>query len=238
MEENNQIVNPPTAPLIGSFCDLADLAIDQDENHSDGIFSDLDCDVCNDGLGGQLFIADNFIASKSGNITSICFAGAYFPGNLVLAVDDFTVTYYADAAGLPGAVIAGPMSLTVDSREMTGVVLFGVDEYGYQGSHGPVAVASGQTYWVEVVNNTAGNTDSWFWESGDQDPVNGIFDGVASFDEVDWLPIGAFDLAFALGYEVQAPIPTMGEWGIFILGLSFLVIGIVAVRLRTRKVTH
>jgi hypothetical protein len=43
----------------------------------------------------------------------------------------------------------------------------------------PVVLADG-TYWVEIFNN-AGAGDNWFWEFGNLDAVNGIFNYAFSF---------------------------------------------------------
>jgi subtilisin-like proprotein convertase family protein len=107
---------------------------------------------------------DEFTPDFTGDITSICWWGAYIPA---LAGDNFRVEYYADAGGVPGANIGTftqGVDLTVDGPADTGDLVANVAPiYEYTGDHAAVGVTAGECYWISVVNNPeAGAT--WFWE--------------------------------------------------------------------------
>jgi hypothetical protein len=53
------------------------------------------------------------------------------------------------------------------------VVLFGVHEWEFTLTLGtPVNLTAG-TYWIELFNDTTGNPDDFFWETGNLDPTHG-----------------------------------------------------------------
>jgi hypothetical protein len=85
---------------------------------------------------------------------------------------------------------------------MTGVVLFGVNEWEYNITLGAPCVLADGSYWVEVFNSTAGNGsgDDWFWETGTLDPVNGVAGSVfsTSVPGAVWNPDSINDLAVQL----------------------------------------
>ncbi len=151
--------------------------LDQSPNQSNGSFSDVDCNAC--GAGTQV-IADNFVLANSAVITQITFWSGYFPNNTPLAQDDLTVIFHADSGGSgPGAAFSTETTVPY-TRTTTGIVLFGVSEYKHTITlSNPVALDAG-TYWVEIYNDTTGNADSFFWEVGDLDVVNGIANGAFS----------------------------------------------------------
>ena len=76
------------------------------------------------------------------------------------------VTYYADAAGLPGAIIGSEDNVTIDSQAIIGNN-FGFDVNEVQLSVTPF-VFSGQagsetTYWIELIATDAAATGNVFW---------------------------------------------------------------------------
>ena len=114
---------------------------------------------------GSFVTAEDLVPASSGSVTGLCWWGTYINGSP--SPDSFEVCYYADAGGFPGAAIAcfsqATGSLTVGGPVDTGNQIAGiVPEYGYTGSHAPVAVTGGECIWVEITNGTTGNT--WFWE--------------------------------------------------------------------------
>ena len=110
--------------------------------------------------------ADDFVPAVSGDITSICWWGAYLPA---VAEDFFEVRYYDDNGGIPGALIGGPFtqsggSLTVAGPVDTGLLVAGIAPiWEFTGDHAPVSVTGGTCYWIEVRNNPGGGA-TWFWE--------------------------------------------------------------------------
>jgi hypothetical protein len=187
--------------VAGETCDnfVCPTSLFQPPNQSNGIFSDPDCDFC----GGIQLLADNFMLPGETEITSIEFWGGYFPDNLPLSPDVITVIFREDAAGSPGAAIETYGPQDADMRDDTGVDLFGVDEYHYVFNTPSRIVLPAGTYWIELYNDTSANTDSWFWEVGDADPIFGIIGSAFTFTlpEEPWSldAVNDFALRFNVG---------------------------------------
>jgi uncharacterized repeat protein (TIGR01451 family) len=156
--------------LVGGTASVGVL-FDQQPNQVNGIFSDSGCDIC---LTGMQSIADNFILTTKENIAQIVLWSGYFPADVPIDPDVFTVIFHEDDGGLPGAAIYTLTDLTY-TRVQTGIVLFGVHEWMHTLTLAePVALGPG-TYWVEIYNDTGLGTDDFFWETGDPDAFgNGI----------------------------------------------------------------
>lgn len=118
--------------------------------------------------------ADNFTPRRSGQITSVCWWGAYIditstelpdcgPGG----GDAFTIAIYNDASLCAGSLIA-TQSVTA-TKTATGSQIAGLwNEYRYQATlSNPVAVVRDQCYWIEIQNNVAGTGCLWVWEGSD-----------------------------------------------------------------------
>jgi hypothetical protein len=132
----------------------------------------MGCEGC---ASGQQSIADNFIVPIEGFVAeTITFWGGYFPLNVPLPVDDIDVIFHSDAGGFPGAVLCTYTGVVPTSRIDTGVDLFGVDEFIFVLDFDPCVLPGGSTVWVELFNNTGADGQSFFWETGDLDPVNGV----------------------------------------------------------------
>ena len=216
----------------GVACDLERSFLVQPPNGITGVFSDFDCDFfC---VTGVQVLAADFVSPMDGIVTDACWYGGYFVGNSG-GPDDFTLTYYDDAGGLPGTIIGGPFSVTPTAMT-TGNLIAGVNQYNYNTTHDPVPVTSGGTYYIEIVNNTAGNADTWFWETGDVDAASGGSNGIFfHFGDDLWALDPTFgDLAVSVGYGVEI-VPTLGEWAVICLGLLMMIFGIVAVGQRQTR---
>jgi subtilisin-like proprotein convertase family protein len=159
-------------------------------------------------LAGTFEAADDFNSPGVGSITSICWWGTYLSG--VPGADNFTVTYYADAGGLPGAIIGGPFSgagLTVTGPVDTGSLIAGVvPEFEYTGTHAAVPVTAG-CFWVSVKNAIVG--DNWFWEIGvgngramQDGQTGGVGEPINGFDASD---VVQTDLKWCLNIAVGDP---------------------------------
>lgn len=115
---------------------------------------------------GVFVTAENFVPAANSSITELCWWGTYGSGSPT--ADSFEVRYYAEAGGVPGALIAGPFSqtggsLVVAGPSATGNLIAGVvPEFAYTGTHAAVPVLADTCYWVEITNGTT--TQSWFWE--------------------------------------------------------------------------
>ncbi len=151
-------------------------------------------------------VADDFeTPSSRAVLSSVCWTGGgqdQTTGGPCSGADDFTVTYYDDAGGMPGSVIASFSqsggSLTVDSGP-TGLLIAGaLAEIEYTGAHAPVTLGDGTCYWIEITNAAAGC--NWFW--GTSSEGNGIAfqdgDGFVPPDGYDESDRIVGDLSFCL----------------------------------------
>lgn len=159
-------------------------------------------------------VADNFQALETGSISNVCWWGVYlnFSGftdcNATYGADDFTITYYDDSAGgmVPGAVVAGPFSVTPSARFDTGndIVAGGgtiiISEYQFEASHPPVAVTNGDNYWVEITNSGTAVSCFWLWSAAPPGDMMGAQDnlGYAGTD---------YDLAWCVDIMAGPPPP-------------------------------
>ena len=162
----------------------------------------FDTTVAFNSTGGDLFVsADDFTPLANGNITDICWYGVY-SGDA--PTDDFTVRYYDDANGLPGAVIAefSQAQLIGFTREDSGEAF---PPFVYSATHDPVPVEGGACYWIEI-SNPNDDSVSWFWDTAGPAEGNGriALDGIVP-DGYDTGDLLAHDLAFCLGLELSPP---------------------------------
>jgi hypothetical protein len=171
---------------VGDACDNpcsygpgCPLIVQQQPTGGLGFLADSDCDACQ--MGSASTIADGFTLSDPQTIGTIGLWGGYFPDNHT-PPDDFTVIFHDGGGGMPGVEIARECGVT-SSRVLTGNVLFGtVDEWRYTlDLRHPVTLPPGD-YFIEIYNDTTGDTDTFFWEQGTEDTLLGS-------------PGGYFDLA-------------------------------------------
>ncbi len=192
--------------------------VSQPPDLTSAIFSDPDCDFC----GGSQVAADNFVLTITRTIGQIRTWGIWSP-DVALPPDNFTVIFHNDAAGIPGAN-AAPMETGVPvTRLATGNTVAGSTEYEFVLTlANPVTLSPG-TYWVEIFNDTTGSTESYAWEFGILDVVNGAVNSAGDTVNVPgsvWFNTG-FD-AFAMEIITAAPAvpaPTMNQWGMIIFML-------------------
>ncbi|MCI0578513.1 MAG: carboxypeptidase regulatory-like domain-containing protein, partial [Chloroflexi bacterium] len=149
---------------------LQDVILDQQPNQSNGIFSDVSCDLC----GGPQVLAENFSLSGSETIGQIVFWTGYFPGDVPIDPDTITVIFHEDTGGLPGPAVYTETDVSYE-RVQTGIILFGVHEWMHTLTlASPVTLGPGN-FWVEIYNDTGFGTDDFFWEVGNADTVgNGL----------------------------------------------------------------
>ena len=189
-----------TIPNIGGGCEVSPTLISQLPNQSNGIFSDCDCDYCS---GGAQVLADNFVLSADAAISMIRFWGGMYPSDHP-AGTEFGIVFYEDSGGYPGAEVAN-YTMTGEA-EQTGIVLFGVHEWVVSITlDTPLSLGAG-TYFVEIRNDTNGDSDSWFWEVGNLDFAAGIMGQAFAFEcpPASWNYDSATDMAFEL-YAVTGP---------------------------------
>jgi hypothetical protein len=131
--------------------------------------------------------ADNFTAAADGVISSARWWGGYLPTPACPNSDDnFTITYFENFNGRPGAVKAGPFVVSA-TKVLTDALIAGfVPEYVYDATHDPVAVTAGECIWISVVNvpTPPGGSNCCFANGGlgcDDDTCEGCVCGVDPF---------------------------------------------------------
>jgi hypothetical protein len=128
-----------------------DVLYDQFDNDSGSGSVSQDFEAANDGFDAQA--ADDFIVPSGATwtLTQVDVAGVYFNGPG--PADSFNVTFYSDAAGLPGAAVATLTGQTYTNGASAMITL-----------STPVVLTQG-TYWVSVqarLDFTPGG--EWGWE--------------------------------------------------------------------------
>ena len=152
----------------------------------------------------------------TGDITSICFWGAYISGtadcDLTVTGDSITVTFYQNIVTIPPApnltLIPTVISATVAPRRDTdqdfnlGGFPETVNEYEFTATLDvPFPVTAGECIWIQI-ENAVSSTDSsclFFWEVSPEfvnDPILGNGDDLA-WDIPNDIPID-FDMAFCV----------------------------------------
>ena len=208
--------------------------------------SDADCDNC---IGGDQAIADNFHVFADGVLNRVRFFGFYFDpasGATTAFPDQLTVQIHAaeqtsvapDVNGVPGTLLA-----TLDgavNRELTGNTISGIPEYRYT-IDTSLNLPRGE-YWLVIINDSsaAGGALDWFWALGDPDTENRTIVGIAGSTTVPpagfWSPNPGFEMAFELGGAgLGAPVevPAFDLSGLLLL---VLLLGAAALlRLRRRS---
>lgn len=145
--------------------------------------SDDDVGVVSDrstAFGGGFRVTDDFKVTSPGvsqSLNKLCWYGFYFNYNILGAcvnplgdsADSFKITIYNDQAGLPGTVLAGPLSPSSLVKTNTGNPLTylsrTVTRIKYECDIVPaVTVTNGGCYWLEIQNQTTGAC-LWHWET-------------------------------------------------------------------------
>ncbi len=191
------------------------------------------------GVNGDQFVpADDFTPAATGTITSLCWYGHFDPGDSGIGpnaeVDDFTVVFYEDNDGLPGAVLRTYTQADLDTATVTKTFtntnfgVFPINEYDIGDlsltAQGGVPVDAGNCYWISIENGqggfgTAADPASWLWHTAIQNSSTAPYysgngrladdaadaNGNVSGDyDVNEL-IGGADLAFCLDIELSDP---------------------------------
>jgi hypothetical protein len=182
-------------PVVRNLERGPDTMLSQAPNAVNGLFSDLGCDMCAQGLQ---IIGENFIVSTGGagyDLDEITIWGGYFPTDVPVAAP-FDIYIAADAAGVPGTMACYATGITPTSDTLTGVTLFGVSEHLIVLTISGCTLADG-TYWLYLFTDTGTGTDDLFWETGTLDGTNGIAGSVWATTNPPsaWNFDGATDLA-------------------------------------------
>jgi hypothetical protein len=171
------------------------------------------------GNGNFATVFDDFTLSSASNLNGFDFTGGYFNPPAQGPITGFTLTFYADAAGAPGAAIAsGFFPGTGNETFLNANSGFPTYEYSLFFNNFPVAAG---TYWASIVPDL-GFPPQWGWATSAVGNNNAYqtFLGTTS-------PLGvnmAFDVLGAPG------VPEPATWGLMLVGF-----GLVGSSLRRRS---
>ena len=181
-------------------------------------------------------LADDYTAGADEVINQLCWVGGFFMGCTPATFPDFTIRFFEDDGGVPHAtnLVGGPFVVTPDAVD-TGTDLFSSDEIAMSANIPDVAVAAGQTIWLSVITTSAPGC-SYFLKTS----INGGGNNALRFADGAPLNPGGNELSFFLGAVPPpvAAVPTLGQWGIIVLALSLLILGIVTVPIRKKVVVE
>ena len=190
------------------------------------------------------YIYDDFELSEEKNVDAICFLGGFRSTMAYTGREDETtrslpicqptsldVIYYADNGSEPGNIIASFYDLTSFTIP---------DQNGLITVNHPIVNFPPGKYWLHIRStgdgvcilriavNIPDNDDT---VRRDQVGTRAVDPGVLThgLPFAGYTPVGTGDGMY-FNLRASAPIPTMGEWGIIILGISLSIIGLVAVR--------
>lgn len=112
------------------------------------------------GFGNFATTYDTFTLSKTWDVESFHFVGGYFNVGPPPFVQDFTLTFYSDNAGIPGGAIASGLFVNFNETVLNSALqVYTYDLYFQSFNLGP------GTYWASVVPDLA-FPPQWGWATG------------------------------------------------------------------------
>ncbi len=118
------------------------------------------------GLGNFATTYDNFTLSSTSDIAEFQWIGAYFNPPAQGPITGFTLNFYADNGGAPGATLASYSGPGTFGETFIGYDVFGDPAYFYDGFLGlPFTAQAGTTYWASIVADLV-FPPQWGWETG------------------------------------------------------------------------
>ncbi len=173
-----------------------DALVVQPPNHSSGNPSDLD----NGGLGITA-MADSFILLRPQAIEALRLWGGYYRYSTA-PPDHFTVIFHQDSAGLPGPAVATRTDVP-STRVRTGGTFLAtpIDEWEYTLTLTEPVFLNPGTYFVEILNNTAGSSDTFIWQRATVGHIPGAA-GAYEAPGVNWI----YDPLINMSLELYGPV--------------------------------
>jgi hypothetical protein len=167
------------------------------------------------GLFAQSY--DNFTLASATTVTEAQWVGGYYNPQSAGTITGWTVGFYADNAGQPGALLSSFTFAGNGSETFLQNDSLGDPNYLYTSGSLSFAAAAGTTYWLSVVPDVA-FPPQWGWGTSSQG------DGVAWQDYFGSGSQIPSDLAFALYKTQQTGVPEPGS--LMLLGSG--IVGIAA----------
>lgn len=178
-----------------------DVLYDQYDNDTGIGLVSQDFETANDGFDNQG--ADDFVVpvGATWSVTQVDVAGAYFNGTG--PADSFNVYFYADAGGLPGALVTSQTALAYTNDASAAIALAT-----------PVILTAG-TYWVSVQARLDFTPNGeWGWEARSvqsngpaawQNPADGFGTGCATWGDLQTCLGNGPDFVFRLHGSMGSP---------------------------------
>ena len=170
------------------------------------------------------------IFSTGLNANCVRWTGADFTNAYPCATPatEFKISYFADNAGQPGALFAGPFTGTPSQRNY--LPLQGHNPKEYIINHPNIELQPGTIYWISIEAQLTAPCH-WMWNASSPDG-----------DNVSWLERYNSNLAGVYPgnmavcvYGELDPIPTVSEWGLIFFALSLLSLSAVLLYRKERK---
>ena len=229
--------------IYSQDCPAEEVFFIQDGDPLEGVSSDLFAYPLN-----ATIAADNFILDVAAEVNTVCWPGFYwYEGDGVGTARDmvharaeicdvenknFRITYYNDGGGIPGNVTY--TEDVVPTLIPNNVTL--VEHYYYSATHANVPIPANVTHWVSIQNIDDDGCNFHLIVGTDLPPppeaqrqkIQTRTDGGYAINTTgNWQPVvgqgGCINLV--LGAVALPPIPTMSQWGVFILGLLVMIFG-------------
>ena len=137
--------------FVASISDRANAAIlySQPSNNFGFFYSQHDTS----GSGSDATTYDNFTLGSTSTISSVSWDGGFLPGTHT-AITSFTLTFYSDNAGQPGAAIDVETISGNAGETATGTDTLLDDTFAYSATLPTAFTATGGTqYWLSIVGN-------------------------------------------------------------------------------------
>lgn len=117
------------------------------------------------GFGNFATAYDNFTLGATYNISTVEWIGSYFNPSIQAPITGFTVNFYADSGGAPGALLGTTGDVPGNANEFSlGLDNAGNPTYLY-GLSTNFTATGGTTYWLSIVPDL-GFPPQWGWETG------------------------------------------------------------------------
>lgn len=154
------------------------------------------------GFGEFATSYDNFTLAGATLVNGVAWQGGYFNPPSAGSITAFTLTFWSDSGGAPGAALL-TQTLPGNAGETFVGLQSGVPIYDYSAALPTAFVASASSaYWLSIVPDLA-DPPEWGWHTGTGGDGQAVFDFLGSRSPLD------SDLAFTLsGTAVVVPEPS------------------------------